>query len=110
LKFQTAGFTFGQTGQARQTFNATPPPLPFFSYQFSVVRVQDAEQRVERTIAALDASLRAELVKARVIEPPEYSATVFDVFYRDLKSGLLDEAVRAELRRRTIIPIAHQYI
>lgn len=108
LKFQTAGFTFGQTGQARQTLNPAMPPLPLFSYQFSVLHVQDAEQRVERTIAALDAPLRVELVKGRVVEPAEYSTTVFDVFYRDLKSGLLDDAVRAQLRRRGIIPIAHQ--
>ena len=108
LKFQVPGFTLGQTGQARQTFNPATPPLPFFNYQFSVLRVQDAEQRVERTIAALTPSLRAELIKGRVAESPQYSATVFEVFYRDVRTDLLDVAVKAELRRMGIIPIDHE--
>lgn len=112
LGFLCPVFTFGQTGQARPIF--TPehsrqplPPLPFFQYQFSEVRVQGAEEKLDRTMAGLDSALRAELVKGRVAVPPEYSKTVFDGFYRDLRSELLDSAVRIELRRMGIIPVPH---
>ena len=53
-------------------------------------------------------SLRADLVKGRVTESPEYSATVSEVFYRDLRTELLGVAVKAELRRMGIIPIDHE--
>jgi hypothetical protein len=109
LRFQCAGFTFGQTGQARSTFESKHPrpSLPLFNYQFSVLRVQGAEERVDRTLASLDYGLRAELIKGRVLVPPDYSKTVFDTFYRDLMSELLNSAVKMELRRMGIIPVSH---
>ena len=108
LKFQCTGFTFGQTGQFRSSFQQEPKPgLPFFNYQFSTIRVQGAEEKIERTLAALDPGLRKELIKARLPETADYPKIVFDTFYRDLKSKLLDSAVKMELRRLGIIPIAH---
>lgn len=92
LKFQCPGFTFGQTGQARSTFVSEHPrpSLPLFNYQFSQLRVQDAEERVDRTLAAFDSGLRAELIKGRVLVPSDYSNTVFETFYRDLTSELFE--------------------
>jgi hypothetical protein len=109
LGFQCPGFTFGQTGQARSTFASehASPSLPLFNYQFSVLRIQGAEEKVDRTLASLDSGLRSELIKRRVIEPADYSKTVFETFYRDLTSELFNSAVRMELRRRGIIPVSH---
>lgn len=107
LKFQCAGFTFGQTGQARPTFQQGSEPLPLFKYQFSTLRVQGAEEKIERTLAALDSGLHKELVKARVLETPDYPKTVFEAFYRDLKTELLDFSVRVGLRKLGIIPVSH---
>jgi hypothetical protein len=110
LKFECAAFTFGQTGQARGTLRSDSPrpSLPLFNYQFSVLKVQDGEERIESALSTLDSSLRAEIIRGRVLRPPDYSKTVFDVFYRDMKTDLLDSAVRLELRRRGIIPISHR--
>jgi hypothetical protein len=109
LKFQCAAFTFGQTGQARYTFKSEDPrpSLPFFNYQFSVLRVQGEEERVNQTLAALDSGLRAELIKGRVLVPTDYSKRVFEAFYRDLTSDLLNSAVQIELRRLGFIPASH---
>jgi hypothetical protein len=111
LKFQCPSFTFGQTGQARSAFTPTSerprPSLPLFNYQFSLLRVQGAEEKVDRTLAALDPGLRAELVKGRVLEPADYSKTVFDTFYQDLTSPLLNSIVKIELRRMGIVPVSH---
>jgi hypothetical protein len=83
------------------------PSLPLFNYQFSQLRVQGAEEKIDRTLDGLDSGLRSELVKGRVLVPEEYSKTVFAAFYRDLTSGLLSEAVKIELRRMGIIPVSH---
>jgi len=112
LKFQCPAFTFGQIGQARSAFTSTTserarPPLPAFNYQFSVLRVQGAEEKLDRALAGLDSGLRAELVKNRVLEPKDYSKTVFEVFYRDLTSDLFDSTIKIELRRMGIIPDSH---
>jgi hypothetical protein len=107
LKFQCAGFTFAQTGQAKSTFNPEHPNLPLFNYQFSVIRVQGAEEKIDRTLAALEPGLRAELIKGRVLVPEDYSKTVFEAFYRDITSPLLNSAMQIELRRRGIIPGPH---
>jgi hypothetical protein len=110
LKFQCASFTFGQTGQARSTFQSDSPrqSLPLFNYQFSVLRVQGEEEKIDRTLAALDPRLRAELIRGRVLVPADYSKVVFEAFYRDLMTGLLNSAVKIELRRKGIIPVSHQ--
>jgi hypothetical protein len=47
------------------------------------------------------------LVKARVQVPADYSKTVFEAFYRDLTSDLLNSALQIELRRMGIIPVSH---
>lgn len=109
LKFQCAGFTFGQSGQARSTFKSEHPrpSLPLFNYQFSVLRVQGEEEKVDATLAALDSGLRTELIRGRIPVPADYSKTVFETFYRDLTSDLLKSAVRIELRRIGIIPVSH---
>jgi hypothetical protein len=109
LQFQCPAFTFGQTGQARSTFTSEQPraSLPLFNYQFSVLRVQGDEEKVSQTLGALDPALRAELSKGRVLVPANHSEKVFETFYRDLKSGILNSAVRIELRRMGIIPIPH---
>jgi hypothetical protein len=110
LKFQCPAFTFGQIGQARSAFTPPAPArptLPLFNYQFSVLRVQGAEERLDRTLAGLDSGLRAELLKNRVLEPEDYSKTVFEAFYRDLTSDLFDSTVKIELRRMGIIPVSH---
>lgn len=109
LKFQCAAFTFGQTGQARYAFKSEDPrpSLPLFNYQFSVLRVQGEEEKVSQTLAALDSGLRAELIKGRVLVPADYSKQVFEAFYRDLASDLLNSAVQIELRRMGIIPVPH---
>jgi hypothetical protein len=107
LKFQCPGFTFAQTGQAKSTFNPEHPNLPLFNYQFSVIRVQGAEEKIDGTLAALEPGLRAELIKGRVLVPEDYSKTVFEAFYRDITSPLLNSAMQIELRRRGIIPGPH---
>jgi hypothetical protein len=109
LKFQCAGFTFGQTGQARSTFQSESPKpsLPIFNYQFSVLRVKGEEEKINQTLATLDSGLRAELIKGRVLVPTDYSKNVFEAFYRDLSSDLLNSAVKIELRRMGIIPVSH---
>jgi hypothetical protein len=109
LKFQCPGFTFGQTGQARSTFQSANPKrsLPLFHYEFSVLRVQGAEEKLEGTLSTLNPGLRAELIKGRVLEPPDYSKSVFESWYRDLTSSLLNTAVQIELRRLGIIPVLH---
>jgi len=109
VQFQCAGFTFGQTGQARHTFKSEDPrsALPLFNYQFSVLHVQGEEEKVSQTLAALDSGLRAELIKGRVLLPSDYSKKVFEAFYRDLTSDLLNSAVQIELRRMGIIPVSH---
>jgi len=109
LKFQCAAFTFGQTGQARSAFKSEEPrpSLPLFHYQFSVLRVQGEEAKVNQTLAGLDSGLRAELIKGRVLVPADYSKNVFEAFYRDLTSDLLNSAVEIELRRIGIIPVSH---
>jgi len=109
LKFQCAAFTFGQTGQAQYTFKSEDPrpSLPLFNYQFSVLRVQGEEEKVNQTLAALDSGLRAELIKNRVLVPADYSKKVFEAFYRDLTSDLLNSAVQIELRRLGVIPVSH---
>lgn len=101
LKFQCTGVTFGQTGQMAN------PSLPFFNYEFSVIKIQDAEQRIHRVLSALDPALREQLIRGRLLIPEDYPKTVFDVLYRDLGSTLLDAAVRGQLRRAGIIPISH---
>lgn len=109
LKVYCPAFTFGQTGQARPALRPNPmPPLPLFNYEFSSLRVQGAEEKIERTLATLDSGLRKVLVKARLLEPADYPKTLFDAFYRDLKTELLDFAVRARLRRFGIIPVSHK--
>jgi hypothetical protein len=40
--------------------------------------------------------------------PPDYSKIVFEAFYRDLMTELLNSAVQIELRRRGIIPVSHR--
>jgi hypothetical protein len=109
LKFQCAAFTFGQTGQTRYKFKSEDPrpSLPLFNYQFSVLRVQGEEEKVNQTLAALDPGLRAELIKGRVLVPADYSKKVFEAFYRDLTSDLLNSAVQIELRRMGFIPVSH---
>lgn len=113
LKFLCPTFTFGQTGQARSmlTRDHSQPglrSLPFFQYQFSELRVQGAEEKLSNTLLTLDSGLRSELQRGRVVIAPEYPKTVFDGFYGDLKSGIIDSAVRIELRRMGIVPVAHR--
>jgi hypothetical protein len=109
LRFECHGFAIGQIGQARSTFNSEQPKqsLPLFNYQFSVIRVQGQEEKIERTLSTLDSGLRTELIKGRVLVPADYSKSLFDGFYRDLSSELLNSVVRIELRRRGIIPVSH---
>ena len=73
--------------------------------EFSVIRVQRGEEKIERTLAGFDAGLRTELVKARIPVPEDYSKTVFQAWYQDLMSELLNSALKIELRRRGIIPV-----
>ena len=109
LKFHCAALTLGQTGQARHTFNSdTPrPPLPLFNYQFSELRIQDEEKRIDQTLATLDAGLRAEMSKGRVMMAADFPKNVVEAFYRDLNSDLLNSAVKMELRRMGIVPVSH---
>lgn len=109
LKFHCAAFTFGQTGQVRHALRSEDPKpsLPVFNYQFSELRVQGADEKVSETLAALDSGLRAELIKGRVVVPPDYSKKVFETWYRDLGTDLLNVAVQIELRRMGIIPVSH---
>jgi hypothetical protein len=105
LKFQCAPFTFGETGQL--VYTEQSKSLPLFNYEFSVIRVQGGEEKIERTLAGFDAGLRTELVAARIPVPEDYSKTVFQAWYQDLMSELLNSALKIELRRRGIIPVAH---
>jgi hypothetical protein len=81
--------------------------LPFFNYEFSVIRVQDAEEKLERTLATLDSALREELTKGRLLVPPDYSKSLFETFYSDIRGNLLNSAINIELRRNGIVPVSH---
>lgn len=111
LKFECPGFTFGQTGQALSTITSgSQPParnLPLFNYQFSVVRVKDADEKLERALGALDSGLREQVIRNRAPLPSDYHRTVFESFYRDLTSELTNAAVKIELRKKGIVPSAH---
>ncbi|MFZ0415467.1 MAG: hypothetical protein WBE20_01470 [Candidatus Acidiferrales bacterium] len=101
-------YTLAQLGQARADLRLTgnSKRLPFGSYSFSPVRLQDqetvAEQKLHQLSKPLAAAVRANLIAM----PDNFSARVFDGFYSDLRgnSRVVENSIRHELQKLGIKP------
>ncbi len=109
LKLVCESFAVGETGRTRADLNFTDnnKRLPLGSYSFSVLRVQEQERKIEEAISRLEPSLQ-EQASANLIQvnPKEFSKTVFESFYGDLRvnPAVVKSAVEVELRRHGIKP------
>jgi hypothetical protein len=102
-------FTVGETGRVRAdlNFRDNNQRLPLGSYSFSVLRVQNPEQKIQRALERFSPNLRqATASRLLAIDPKEFTKQVFDGFYGDLRqdSEIVSRAVSLELRRLGIKP------
>lgn len=108
LKILFESYTIGQLGQARAELNLTgnTKRLPLESFSFSPVRLAEQEKITERKLDALTMPLAEAARGSLVTMPEEFSRTVFDGFYFDVRKNapVIEKSVACELQRLGIPP------
>jgi hypothetical protein len=109
LRLVCESLNVAEIGRARAALNFAEnnKKLPLGSYSFSAIRVQRQEQKIEEGISRLEPSLQAHATANLIqIDPQEFSKTVFESFYADLRrnSTIAKSALEVELRRLGIKP------
>jgi hypothetical protein len=108
LKILFESYTIGQLGQARADLNlaGNRKRLPLESFSFSPIRLAEQEKFTERKLDELTSPLAEAARRSLVTMPIEFSKTVFDGFYFDLRKStpVIEKSIACELRRLGIPP------
>jgi hypothetical protein len=108
LRVLFESYTIGQLGQARAELNLTgnTKRLPFGFYSFSPIRLHEQDKIAQQKLDALSEPL-ARAVRTNLVRmPDEFSATVFDGFYSDIRrnSPLVENSIKYRLQLLGINP------